>query len=169
MMNDNDIRALMDKAMLREKAGYSRIDALRLNITYQRHKKDYSLDKFLEQVQKTQGIPLGKYKDYSAMLDQGRQVLHALQPHTDRDLVAEITPYQIEEDPELFPEQEQDTRKEQDLFEELGHVVHMARTLDAVSEKLDKLLEKFDQLLEIERLQNRSLQIMAGVGVGAAV
>ena len=153
-MNDNEIRDLMKKAKVHSRAGYDQLHALRFLITFKNCKDKMSEAEFLSQAQ-TRGVSLGGYKDLKALLNQGRDIYRRLELITDRDLTAEIAPEQIFEEPSLFPEAEIPKQQEQKdsrpqiglvlyrLYESMvnieGHIVHIARTLDAISENLEAL------------------------------
>ena len=125
------------------------------------------MTKYLAENGKNPHGSLFGYREAKNAMGTGRYIYDKL-----RDIIETKYIFQFIDDwraePSLFPDEETAT-PEHNPAEKLECALHMACALDEVSEKLDKLLEKFDQLLEIERMQTRALQIMAGVGVGAAV
>ena len=149
MMNDNEIKDGMVKGRVQSRAGYDQIHALRFLITFKRSKDKFSEAEF-RSIAAAKGVPLGGYKDMQALINQGRDIYRKLELITDRNLTEEIAPLQILEEPTLFPEVPEEPAQSQ--IEELGHTVHIARTLDTLTLKMNELLDKFDQLLKLEAL-----------------
>lgn len=125
------------------------------------------MTKYLAENGKNPHGSLFGYREAKNAMNTGRYLYDKLRDIMDpKDILANIDDWRAE--PTLFPTEET-AAPEQTPAEKLECALHMACALDEVNEKLDALLAKFDQLLEIERMQSRALQIMAGVGVGAAV
>ena len=105
MMNDNEIKELMKKARVHNRAGYDQIHALRFLITFKRSKDKFSEAEF-RSIAAAKGVQLGGYKDMQALINQGRDIYRRLELITDRDLTEEIAPLPLFEEPELFPKEE---------------------------------------------------------------
>ena len=144
-MNDNEIKELMKKARVHNRAGYDQIHALRFLITFKRSKDKFSEAEF-RSIAAAKGVQLGGYKDMQALINQGRDIYRRLELITDRDLTEEIAPLQILEEPTLFPEVPEEPAQSQ--IEELGHVVHIARTLDQITLKINELIQIVEVNLE---------------------
>ena len=148
MMNDNEIKELMKKARVHNRAGYDQIHALRFLITFKRSKDKFSEAEF-RSIAAAKGVQLGGYKDMQALINQGRDIYRRLELITDRDLTEEIAQLQIFEEPSLFPTEET-PEPERSQIEALGHTVHIARTIDTISLKMNESISKLDQLIGLE-------------------
>lgn len=124
------------------------------------------MTKYLAENGKNPHGSLFGYREAKNAMGTGRYIYDKL-----RDIIETKYIFQFIDDwraePSLFPEEPAET--EHNPAEKLECALHMACALDEVSKKLDMLLAKFDQLLEIERMQTRALQIMAGEHLEAAV
>lgn len=91
--------------------------------------------------------PLFGYTTAHSAVSSGKYLFDKLSKDIDpREILMYIGDWR--EEPELFPAEAPEPP--QDVTEILGHVVHIARTLDDVSAKLDALIGKIDKLIELE-------------------
>ena len=120
------------------------------------------MTKYLAENGKNPHGSLFGYREAKNAMNTGRYLYDKLRDIMDpKDILANIDDWRAE--PTLFPEETSEPPEDKmSQAEKAECMFHMACALDDVSAKLDALLAKFDQLLEIERMQTRALQIMAG-------
>lgn len=108
---------------------------------------DLTCTEYLRRNGRNPEAPLFGYTTATSAIYNGKYLLTKLQLACHGE---DITGYvgDWREEPELFPAEAPEPP--QDVTEILGHVVHMARTLDDVSAKLDALIGKIDKLIELE-------------------